>query len=236
MQKLKNTKKIQETEFHCDFCNRYFQKETSLMRHMCETKHRWQSKDLPGNRIAFQTWQDFYRKNTATKKQKTYLDFAKSAYYIAFLKYANYCIDIKCINIALYTDWLLKNQIKIDSWTSDSVYERFLIDFLKHEDPFDAIARSIETTIEYAAKDNIETKDYLRYGNKNRICSLIINGKISPWMIYQSESGIKFLESLDSSQQKMIMEYINPEKWALTFRKNNDIVKQVKELLAMGKY
>jgi hypothetical protein len=207
-----------------------------MMKHLCENKRRWQDKDQPGNRIGFQAWVEFYKKNTASKKPRTYVDFTKSAYYIAFVKFGHYCVDIKCINVVRYADWLLKNQIKIDSWCSDTNYTKFLIEYLKTEDPLDAIARSIEATMTISKDSGIETKDCLRYANKNKLAYAVTTGKISPWMLYQSESGVKFLEELDESQQKMIIDYINPEQWAIKFRRNNEMVTQVKELLNAAGY
>jgi hypothetical protein len=235
---LKNTKKnsVTKSEFSCEFCNRSFQRETTMIKHLCENKRRWQDKEQPGNRIGFQSWLNFYTKNTGTKKKKTYTDFTKSAYYIAFVKFGHYCVDIKCINVSRYADWLLKNQIKIDSWCSDKNYTSFLIEYLRTEDHMDAIARSIETTIDMSKDAGIATKDCLRYANKNRIAYAITTGKISPWMLYQSESGVEFLSNLDESQQKMIIDYINPEQWAIKFRRNNEMVTQVKELLNAAGY
>ncbi len=235
---LKTSKKtsVTKTEFSCEFCNRSFQRETTMIKHLCENKRRWQDKDKQGNRIGFQAWVEFYKKNTATKKQKTYVDFAKSAYYLAFVKFGHYCVDVKCINVGRYAAWLLKNNVKIDSWCSDKNYTNFLIDYLKTEDAMDAIARSIETTIDLSKDAGIETKDCLRYANRNRIVHAITNGKISPWMLYQSTSGIEFLESLDESQQKMIIDYINPEQWAVRFKRYPEVVSQVKELLYQAGY
>lgn len=238
IKKSKNTKgsSVTKTEFSCEFCNRSFQRETTMMKHLCENKRRWQDKDQPGNRIGFQAWVEFYKKNTASKKPKTYVDFTKSAYYIAFVKFGHYCVDLKCINVTRYADWLLKNQIKIDSWCSDTNYTKFLIEHLKSEDPLDAIARSIETTMTIAKDSGIETKDCLRYANRNKLAYAVTTGKISPWMLYQSESGVEFLSNLDDSQQKMIIDYINPEQWAIKFRRNNEMVAQVKELLNAAGY
>lgn len=238
IKKSKNTKgnSVTKTEFSCEFCNRSFQRETTLMKHLCENKRRWQDKDQPGNRIGFQAWVEFYKKNTASKKPKTYVDFTKSAYYIAFVKFGHYCVDIKCINVVRYADWLLKNQIKIDSWCSDKNYTTFLIDYLKTEDAMDAIARSIETTMVIAKDSGIETKDCMRYANRNKLAYAVTTGKISPWMLYQSESGVDFLSNLDESQQKMIIDYINPEQWAIKFRRNTEMVTQVKELLNAAGY
>lgn len=191
---------------------------------------------MPGNRIGYQAWLEFYKKNMGTKKVKNYTDFAKSAYYIAFVKFGHYCINIKCVNVNRYADWLLKNQIKIDSWCSDTNYEKFLMQHLKDEDPLDAIARSIETTISFAKEENLQSKDYLRYGNGNRICHLITNGKISPWMLYQSESGVEFLSKLNEGQQKLIIDYINPEQWAIKFKRSPEKVSEIKELLSAAGY
>lgn len=231
---MKKKEEISDNE--CEFCNKIFKRESAILTHLCEKKRRWQEKDLQSNRIGFQTWLIFYKKNTATKKTKTYIDFIKSPYYLAFVKFGNYCVEAKVINVVRYSEWLVKNTINIDEWTSDKNYTRFLIEFLRNEDPLDALYRSIETTMDLAKEDNIKSNDILRYGNINKLCYLITMGKISPWLLYQSESGKQFLDKLDGTQVKMIIDYINPELWAIKFNKNLDYVKQTKELLALGGY
>lgn len=240
MKKSSSTKKTEEIDkplkYGCDFCGRTFARETTIGKHICEYKNRWLNKDLQSNRIGFQAWLQFYQKNTSTKKKKTYEDFIKSAYYSAFVKFGAYCVNVNAINISRFTDWLLKNQVKVDTWCSDTVYTRYLIEYLRTEDPLDGIARSVETTIEWSSRDNILPKDYLRYGNPNRICQLISVGKITPWMLYQSQSGVEFLDKLNPDSAKMIIDYIDPEKWALKFHREPENVKQVKELLNAGGY
>lgn len=233
---MKEIEEISNTSFGCEFCGRKFLRESTIYKHICEYKHRWLEKDRQGNRIAYQTYILFYKKNSASKKIKTYEEFIKSAYYIAFVKFGNYCVDINAININRFAEWLLKNKIKIDTWTSDKNYTAYLIDYLKSEDPLDAVARSIETTIKLAEIDNIQSSDLLRYGNSNRICQNIVNGKISPWMLYSCNSGVHFLETLNPTQIKIVNDYINPEYWALKLKRNTDVVLQIKELLNNGGY
>jgi hypothetical protein len=202
---------------------------------MCETKRRWQDRDKHGNRIGLAAWMLFYSKHS-NKKKKDYMDFAKSAYYTAFVKFGNYCVEAQVWNPSRYVDWLLKEKVNIDTWNRDSNYTKFLIDFLKQEDPLDAIARSIETTVVLAQHHKILTKDIFKYGNPNKICFEITKGKISPWMLYHSKSGLAFIEGLDHTQQKMIYEYINPEQWAIKFAKSKNIIPEIKELLNAGGY
>ena len=238
MKKSPNTKPTEETKpvFSCEFCRRVFLREKTIFTHICEGKHRWSEKDKQGPRIGFQSWLQFYAKNSMGRKNRTQEEFIKSAYYTAFIKFGTYCAGANVINVSRYTDWLLKEQIRIDSWNQDTNYTKFLIEYIRIEDPMDALARSIETTIKMAETERILAHDILRYGNPNKICYQITLGKISPWMLYQSESGVTFLSSLNQDQVSIINSYINPELWAIKFKRDPEIVKQVKDLLEAAGY
>jgi hypothetical protein len=233
---MKETEATSNPKYGCEFCGRTFLRESTVLKHICEYKHRWLEKDRPGNRLAFQAWLQFYKKNSASKKQKTYEEFIKSAYYTAFAKFGSYCVDINALNVSRFADWLVKNQIKIDTWTTDTNYNKYLIEYLRTEDPLDAIHRSVETTIVLAQVETIQSKDYLRFGNSNRICHAITTGKISPWMLFHSKSGLELMDRLDPTQIKMIFDYIDPEKWALKFHREPENVRTVKEILTAGGY
>lgn len=239
MKKSINTKEIgviDKPTHTCEFCKAEFARESTILKHICESKRRWLQKDLQGNRIAFQAFVQFYKKNSASKKQKTYEEFIKSPYYSAFVKFGNHCVEINALNISRYADWLVKNQVRIDTWTADSTYTKYLIEYLRTEDALDAIARSVETTMAFSEKETVQSKDYLRYGNVNKICHAITTGKISPWILYQSDSGVKFMENLHPSQVNLIIDYIDPEKWALKFHREPENVRTVKEILKTGGY
>ena len=227
---------VTKISYACEFCNSKFTRERTLLSHMCKTKHRWIDKDKHGNRVGYQSFLQFYAKHTINKKQKSYEDFIKSPYYTAFTKFGNYCVDIKCINIARYTDWLLSNSIKIDNWAEDKNYTTFLYSYLRSEDAFDAVCRSIEHCMTAAEVENVNSNDYLRYGNSNKICYAITTGKISPWILYHSISGKEFLDKLDQGQLQLIYDYINPELWNIKFKRDTELVLQIKDLLKNAKY
>ena len=107
---------------------------------------------------------------------------------------------------------------------------------MRVEDPFDAIHRSVETTIKMGEEAGILPKDVLRYGNRNKICYAITTGKISPWMLYQSDSGINFLDDLQEDHVKMVIDYINPELWKIKFNREPENVRAIKEILTAGGY
>jgi hypothetical protein len=226
---------METNDLQCEFCDRKFVRENSLIKHVCEKKRRWQEKDNKANVVGYSSWRRFYETNT-NKKKNSYKEFINSSYYGAFVKFGSYCMNVNCINVNRYVDYLLDNKISIDNWNKDTHYTKYLLDLLKSEDPFDAIKRSVETTLDLAAQFDIPNKDVFRYGNRNKICYEITKGKISPWVLYQSTSGVVFLESLDSTQEKMIFDYINPEYWAIKFKKDSNMTLEVKKMLNLIGY
>lgn len=229
-------KKTEATKFGCEFCKREFVRESTMLKHICEYKHRWLDRDRRSNQVGFQCFVQFYQKHSASKKPKTYEEFIKSAYYIAFVKFGTYCLQINAINVPRLVDYYLKENIKIDTWTSDVNYAKFLVDYLRTENPIDAVGRSMQYCDELAAQESIQPNDYFRYGNRNKICSAIYGGRISPWVLYQSESGVKMLDELTPDQVKMIYEYIDPIKWAIKFSKDTENVELVKQVLDLAKW
>ena len=115
-------------------------------------------------------------------------------------------------------EWLLKHQKKIDRWASDQLYTEYLLDYLKVENVSDALSRAIEYSIDWSEKQSAPAHDCLRYGNSNALCYAIVTGRISPWVLYNSESGAKFLGELSTEQVAMIWPYIDSDLWQKKFQ------------------
>ena len=241
MTKSRNTKKTEETKpkYHCEFCEKEFIFESGFTKHLCVYKKRWIDRDHRANKLAYDAWTHFYNTNTisgSAKKTRPYEEFIKSPYYASFVKFGNYCIDISCINTIRFVDYLLREKVKLSNWNSDKNYTQFLIEYIRLEDPMDAVKRTVNHCLDLAEEENIQVNDVLRYGNRNRICHSITTGRISPWVLYQSESGVKLLDTLSTDQVKMIYDYINPTNWAIKFNKDPEKVLEIKQLLTELKW
>lgn len=203
--------------FQCRYCHKDFVKETTLAVHVCEPKRRHQEKDERGVQLGYQAYIKFYELTQGSAKLKTFDHFVESSFYRAFVKFGRYCVSIKAINPARFTEWLLKQNKKIDYWCKDSIYTEYLLDYLKVEHVDDALARAIEYSIDWAEKSGHPAQDCLRYGNTNTLAYAVTTGRISPWVLYNSESGLKFLSELDPTQVAMIWPYIDSETWTKKF-------------------
>jgi hypothetical protein len=204
--------------FTCGYCDKTFARESSIEVHMCEPKRRRLQRDDRGVQLGLQAYVRFYETMQGSAKNKTFDDFETSSYYRAFVKFGHYCVNTRVINPERFMAWLLKQQKKIDKWCSDQIYTEYLVNYLTLEAVDDALARAMEYGLDWAEKTNNPAHDCLRYGNANAICHAITAGRVSPWVIYNSESGQKFLSELSSEQVSMIWIYIDSDVWQKKFQ------------------
>jgi hypothetical protein len=230
MKKKVETESVSE-QYKCEHCGRSFIRPNTMLRHLCESKRRWDERDRPANRIAYSAWLKFYERFQPSKKRREYRDFIASAYYGGFIKFGSYCADVGVINPINYANWLLDNNSALDNWTSDQLYTRYLVEHLRSEDAMDAVHRSVANMLKLAEKENLQLGDVFKFANSNKICHLIISGKISPWVLYQSASGTEFLTRLNADNRGLIYDYIDPERWQIKFLRESDNVKQVVNVL-----
>jgi hypothetical protein len=184
---------------------------------MCEPKRRYQEQDERGVQLGLHAYLKFYELTQGSAKLKTFDDFATSPYYRAFVKFGRYCVAVKAINPARFVEWLLKNNKKIDHWPRDSVYTEYLSEHLRVENVNDALARAMEFGIEWSEETGHPAEDCLKFGNTNAMVYAVTTGRISPWVVYNCESGQKFLSELDATQIAMIWPYIDSEVWMKKF-------------------
>ena len=221
-------------QFNCKYCEKPFRKETTLLAHLCEAKRRYMQRDETGVQWGLKAYLRFYEFTQGSARLKSYEDFAKSPYYNAFVKFGRYCVNIRCINFITFTDWLLKNNKKLDHWCSDRLYSEWLLEYLRREATQDALERALKEMTEYAeARPELRNgfNDYFRYGNSNRICHHITTGRISPWILYNCGTGIAFLEELNEEQVQIVLPWIDPDFWQKRFKDYLADTEWVKDIL-----
>ncbi len=202
--------------YKCKYCDKLFRKESTLAAHLCEQKRRWQQENETGVQWGLRAYLRFYEITQGSARLKSYEDFVNSPYYSAFVRYGRHSVAIRNVNFSSYTDWLLKNNKKLDHWCKDSLYEEWLLEYLRRENVQDALERGLKEMQDYAdSNPDLKSgfRDYFRFGNTNRICHHISTGRVSAWIVFNCDSGIAFLESLDEVLLAIVLPYIDPDHW-----------------------
>jgi hypothetical protein len=219
-------------KFVCNFCEKEFQRESSLLNHSCEIKRRWINKEERYVKLGFLAYQRFYTLMQQITKDKTYEEFMRSNYYLAFTKFGRHILKIDAINPEGFIDFVIKTQVPIDDWTNDYVYETYVRELCKKEQPEKATERTIELMQRWADETGNSWTDFFRKLLPTQGVSLIRAGRISPWLIYIAPSAQNLLERMSDEQITLVQENIAPEWWLQRLDLHKEEVGNLKKILS----
>ena len=231
--KLKNyfeLKVNKEKPYTCQYCGHGYTKESTLITHVCEQKRRHLAATEKHVLIGFKTFIRFFQLTQNAKQDKTYSEFAKSPYYNAFVKFGSFVNNVNPLYPEHFIDWVVKSGVKLDHWCRDELYVKYVLELIHTEHAEVALERSIKTMDIWAEKNNSVWSHYFKYVSPNRATFDIKDGKISPWLILNCQTGKDLLASLSDEQLASISSIIDPQVWVKRFkneRYNLGLVKDV---------
>jgi len=202
---------------------------------MCEPKRRALQRDEKPVKLGLYAFQRFYKLSTGATKEKTYAEFSKSPYYNAFVKFGSFLSNVKPLYPEKYIDHVVTSGAKLDKWCSDAMYEKYAIEAIRKEGVETALERSVNTMVEWAKENDSVWNHYFKYISPNRVVWHIKDGKISPWLMLNCESGQEMLNKLSDEQLEMIYAVLDPKHWAIRFRRSPADVELVKQVVKESK-
>ena len=84
--------------------------------------------------------------------------------------------------------------------------------------------------LDWAKEKESTYNHYFLYASANRITWDIKDGKISPWLLLNCDSGLKVLQNFNTEQLNMVNAVLDPKHWSIRFKrqpKDVELVKQV---------
>ena len=199
--------------YRCSYCNKEYSRESSLLAHTCEPKRRIDQQNDVGVRIGYNSWLLFYKITQPHVVKTAYTDFCKSNFYKAFVKFGWHLHAIRAVSPPSFAEWLIKNNKKLDYWCKDALYVEYLLQYLPREKPMDALERTILELQDWSDAKGIDINLFFSKVAPPLAIQMITNGRISPWVIYCSDSGMDFISRLSTEQLDMIWPWIDPSVW-----------------------
>lgn len=233
MTATKRKSKPEAISHKCDFCKKSFVTERSLIAHSCEKKQRWLWKDEKYSMMAFRAYQLFYQIAQRSKKPKTQEDFINSNYYLGFIKFGKYLMDINAIEPVGFIEFLIRSDTKLADWANPRVYEIWIRELSKKEHPMKAYERNVLLMEQWARETGEDWIDFFRLVNPQLATKWIKSGRLSPWLLYTV--GESLIERLSDEQLAMVKELIEPDMWFKKFELYEEELKIIRtELRAVG--
>jgi hypothetical protein len=203
--------------FECHYCGLKFKREKTLTVHLCEQKRRFLNKNEQYVRFGHIAYNKFYEITQGATSPKPYDHFAKSNYYTGFTRFGKYMIEVDAVEPEQFIDFVIRASIPLDKWATDSVYQAYINDLSRKESTDRAIERSILFMQDWAIEHDAAYSDFFRKITKSRAIHCIRSGRISPWVIFNCDSGSELVGSFDDQELKLVNEYLDPAFWAKKF-------------------
>jgi|TARA_B110000977_G_scaffold177794_1_gene234669 hypothetical protein len=214
----------------CGYCNTGYTKESTLMAHLCEKKRRALQKDEKRVKLGFYAFNQFYKLSANSKRDKTYEEFCKSSYYNAFVQFGSFLNNVKPLYPEKYIDYVVTSGVKLDHWCKEDMYQKYAVEIIKKEGVETALERSVNTMVEWAEDKSAPWNHYFVHVSPNRAVWHIKDGRISPWLILNCKSGKELLSKFNDEQLSMIYHIVDPQHWAVRFKRQTSDVQLVKDV------
>lgn len=224
------TKKQKNSPNQCEHCGKEFKTQKGHEKHTCEKKRRWQSKDTKEFIVSFSIFKDYLKRNSRSKKEKTVKDFINSRYYKDFSKLGEFIVKADVAYVEDYVDYLWSNDIQAKSWCSDQTYSAYIKRMLETEAPERALERSMLAILNWSNASGTPWDRFFYEVNLNIAIRMILDGKISPWILYTSQSADHLFDRFTSEHFRMLKTVIDEKFWKI---KLTSYKKDVKFILGM---
>lgn len=224
------SKKSQNEKFTCEWCKKSFVKETTLLAHSCEPFRRWNNRDTISFRIAHNAWRTMW-KVLGNKGDQGIHEFIKNRHYSAFVKFGEWCINEQVQEPDRYIQWNINNKIPLKKWTDLSVYNTYIITLLTTETPESGLNRSLKSIQKWSDDTGEDWHHFFEKVNVHIGLNWIIQGKISPWMLYNCDSAISFLEKCNQEQLNLIQKIAPITSWKIKILRYKSDCEHIKSVL-----
>ena len=222
---------MQDKPYVCEYCGNGYTREKTLAVHMCQPKRRALQKNEKRVQLGMYAFNQFYKLSAGAKKDKTYEEFCKSPYYNAFVKFGSFISNVRPLYPEKYIDYVVTSGVKLDHWCKEEMYEKYATNLIKKEGVETALERSVMTMMEWSEENEpAPWNHYFQHVSLNRAVWHIKDGKVSPWLLLNCRSGKEMLSKLNDEQLNMVYNIMDPEHWAMRFKRTPNDVQLVKDV------
>jgi len=215
----------------CKFCNKSFRRERTLASHVCEPKRRHADSVERYWELAFRAYQKFYKYNYPTRtKDRTKDQFIKSQYYGGFIKFGRFLHTGLVLGHEKYVEYVIRNAIKLEKWSSDAIYEEYLKEHLFKETVERAAERMMLYIMNWSSDNEKLADNFFDELTPAQALILIRNGTMSPWIVYGTQQGEKIIDSMSDEQLNIAVKFIDPKKWKPKIQMKQVEVKWLKDI------
>lgn len=217
----------------CTYCGHIFVREKSFLGHVCKGKRRLDTMKTPIGQSAFACYNDWMKlRRFSTQSPDT---FMSSKYFISFVKFAELCVKIE-LDPKVFIAFIVKHHPDIGPplWCNDAVYALWLKHYDVKHDPWEQLVQSQEYLERQAELLGCDFSEVLSRLGFPVVLEAFRKKKLSPWFLYVSNHGRKFLHNLlatNPDDYHLFEQVINAATWAQRFTENRELISEMETVI-----
>lgn len=202
----------------CEFCNNRFARESTLVSHQCEPRRRHMVQHEPHVKLALHAYKIWWQHlNPHKTVPVTYQQFSGSQLYGVFVRIGSWALEQQVQEFASWIEWNLKAQTPVDRWCDVNTYQSYIKDLLLNEPHLQAMQRSLATLVSWGEISDKPWNQFFKLAHVNLIINWIQQGRISAWMLYNSDTALVFLEKCSQEQLQLVQQAAPHNLWKIRF-------------------
>jgi hypothetical protein len=154
--------------------------------------------------------------------------FLHSKYYGAFMRFAKFVKDARIPDPELYLRFMIKLDMQPVMFTNNQVYAAFIEEMDKNVPALTNAKITIDTLFNVADDIGCPVDQVFDMIEPNDLIKLLIQRKVSPWLLLRSPKFNRLYKDRMSIDQRMVLEtIIIPKIWARKLKENPQDVQQI---------
>lgn len=225
---------IKEAHFKCSHCGHSFVYEDRLLKHRCKPMIRKEEFQTPQGQAAYQFFQIWMKANhrlvPAAKA------FIHSKFYNAFMRFAKFVKETRIPDPETYIRYMIQLDAQPKMWTNNEIYVTFIEHMDKRVPALKNAKITIDTLFNTAEELGCEINEIFEKIDPNDLIKLLIQRRVSPWVLLKSPKFTKMYSTRMTKEQQMILEtIIIPKIWTQKIKNNPEAVEQIDRFIkALG--
>ncbi len=199
------------------------------MKHRCDAMERAELIKTSIGQSAYALYSVWMTKQH--RKVPPIATFCTSAYFRGFIKFAEFVRKLNIPNVEKYIEIMTNKKISPWLWHRNECYSLYLEWNDKLSTPYDQAQISIDTILKMSEAAGITAAQVFEVLEPGEIIQLIIERKLSPWILLVSKTFKDKLQTMDANQHQALMRLIGIDYWAQKMEENRDVVSDMKMLV-----
>ena len=222
--------------FTCKFCNKGYQRESTLLSHKCVKRDRYNERESRPMREAYRMYLMFMEfQNLQMKKSvDPIMQFIQSSNFNIFYDFAVYILGNDILNKEEFIKHILTSGLPAYLWCTEKTHTEWVIKNIKNEHPRRGLERSINAMVEWGVSTEQSWTDFFKLCSTERALLWFESGKLSPWIIYvpAPEVGNELLVRFSPSELEYLSKFLEPNYFMM---KQAHYLNEIKELRGLLK-